>query len=153
MITVAIAGDGQLARGIAHVLADRDDVTVSGPFTRDKRHEALDSGADVVVVATTTRLTDVIADVRAAIESGANVLVSAEEAAFPQVVDAEATKELDALARERGVTVLGCGLNPGFVSMPSSSRSWELSHPCAASMSQGSSTSPDSVPQLRRDLA
>jgi 4-hydroxy-tetrahydrodipicolinate reductase len=42
------------------------------------------------------------------------VLTSAEEAADPWAADPALADELDALARERGVSVLGAGLNPGF---------------------------------------
>jgi 4-hydroxy-tetrahydrodipicolinate reductase len=75
----------------------------------------LRSGADLVVIATTTRLIDVAADIRTAVGSGSNVIVSAEEAAFPWAVDAVLAEDIDALARDRGVTVLGGGVNPGFV--------------------------------------
>jgi 4-hydroxy-tetrahydrodipicolinate reductase len=66
------------------------------------------------VIATTSFLSDVASDVRAAVESGANVITSAEECAFPWAVDAELADELDELARRHGVTILGAGLNPGF---------------------------------------
>jgi 2,4-diaminopentanoate dehydrogenase len=54
-------------------------------------------------------------DIRVAVDAGSNVITSAEEAAFPAAVDLELTRELDAAARARGVTILGTGLNPGFV--------------------------------------
>lgn len=112
-LTVAIHGDGQLARGVAARLASRPDVRVLGPARRDQ--VVLASGADLVLVATTTRLRDVADDVRAAVSAGSNVLVSAEEAAYPWVVDRALAEELDALAVARGVSILGGGLNPGFL--------------------------------------
>lgn len=115
MIQVAIAGDGQLGRGVARALAARDDLTVTGPMPRARLDEALTSGADVVIIATTTRLSDVADDIRTAVRHGSNVIVSAEEAAFPWVVDEERARELDAAARDAGVTIVGSGLNPGFV--------------------------------------
>jgi 4-hydroxy-tetrahydrodipicolinate reductase len=42
------------------------------------------------------------------------VITSAEECAYPWAVDAPLADELDALACGNGVTILGCGLNPGF---------------------------------------
>lgn len=115
MILVAIAGDGQLGRGVARILASRPDITVLGPAPRDRLTDALTSGADVVIIATTTRLVDVADQIRAAVLSGSNVIVSAEECAFPWVVDESIAVELDAAARAAGVTILGAGLNPGFV--------------------------------------
>lgn len=115
MITVAIAGDGQLGRGVAGILESRADVSVLGPASRTGIAGVLQSGADIVIIATTTRLADVLPSIRSAVTSGSNVIVSAEESAFPVVVDAEAAAEIDGLARAHGVTVLGCGLNPGFL--------------------------------------
>lgn len=111
---VSLYGDGQVNGGVARLLARRTGVTVAGPFGRADRERALAAGADVVVIATTSFLADVAPDVRTAIEAGANVVTTAEEAAFPAAVDAELARELDALAVAHGVSVLGAGLNPGF---------------------------------------
>jgi hypothetical protein len=113
-VRVALYGAGQLATNVAAVLSRRPDVEVLGPHGRDARDDALRSGADVVVVATTSFLRDVAPDVRLAVESGSNVIVSAEEAAYPWAVDQAVADEIDGLARERGLTVLGGGINPGF---------------------------------------
>jgi 4-hydroxy-tetrahydrodipicolinate reductase len=112
-VRVALYGAGQLAANAAAILA-RQGHEVLGPHGRDGRDAALRSGAEVVVVATTSFLAEVAPDIRLAVESGSNVIVSAEEAAFPWAVDAALADELDALARERGVTILGGGINPGF---------------------------------------
>jgi 4-hydroxy-tetrahydrodipicolinate reductase len=115
MIQVAIAGDGQLGRGVARALASRADIEVIGPAPRARIADALGSGADVVIIATATRLSDVADHIRTAVAAGSNVIVSAEECAYPWVVDRALADELDAAARARGVTILGGGLNPGFV--------------------------------------
>lgn len=115
MIRVAIAGDGQLGRGVARALAPRGDLDVIGPAPRARLTDALASGADVVVIATATRLADVAEHIRTAVSAGSNVIVSAEECAYPWVVDASLAEDLDAAARAQGVTILGGGLNPGFV--------------------------------------
>ena len=111
---IAIYGAGQLGNNVARILAQRPDMVVQGPGGRDDRDAILGSGADVVVIATTSFLRDVAPDIRLAVESGSNVIVSAEEAAFPWANDQELADELDTLARRHGVTVLGGGLNPGF---------------------------------------
>ena len=111
---IAIYGAGQLGNNVARILAQRPDMVVQGPGGRDDRDAILGSGADVVVIATTSFLRDVAPDIRLAVESGSNVIVSAEEAAFPWANDQELADELDTLARGHGVTVLGGGLNPGF---------------------------------------
>ncbi len=76
---------------------------------------ALGEPADLLLVATTSFLGEVAADVRAGLERGLNVITTAEEAAFPWIIDAGLAGELDELARERGVSVIGVGLNPGFI--------------------------------------
>ncbi|CAN5622927.1 hypothetical protein BH10ACT7_BH10ACT7_13230 [soil metagenome] len=115
MKQVAIVGNGQLALGVARVLSERHDLTVSDPTPRAEQHHALTSGADVVIIATTTRFADVAESIETAITHGSHVIVSAEECAFPWAVNAELADRLDALARHNGVTVLGAGLNPGFI--------------------------------------
>jgi len=112
-VRVAVYGAGQAGSAVAALLA-RSGMTVDGPFGRDGRAAALTGGADVVVIATTSFLSAIADDVRAALAAGSNVLTSAEEAADPWATDPVLAGELDALARERGVSVLGAGLNPGF---------------------------------------
>jgi 4-hydroxy-tetrahydrodipicolinate reductase len=82
---------------------------------RDQRTQALTNGADLVIIATTTRLRDVIDDVRLAIAAGSNVLVSAEESANPWLVNGELAATVHNEAVSAGVSVLGAGLNPGLV--------------------------------------
>jgi 4-hydroxy-tetrahydrodipicolinate reductase len=114
-LTIAIYGSGQLGRSVADLLGQIPRYTVWGPYGRDDRDAALARGADVVVIATTTRLRDVIDDIELAVEHGSNVLVSAEEAAFPFMVDASAAARIDALAAARAVSVAGVGVNPGLI--------------------------------------
>jgi hypothetical protein len=113
-VRVAIYGAGQAGTGVAELLRRRPGIEVLGPFGRDEREQALAGGADVVVIATTSFLREIAPDVRTAIDAGSNVITSAEEAAYPWATDGTLADELDALARRRGVTVLGAGLNPGF---------------------------------------
>lgn len=111
---VALYGAGQVAHNVAAILGRRAGIEVIGPCRRTQREQALRSGADVVIIATTSFLTDVAPDVRTAVEAGSNVITSAEEAAYPWAVDDAIADELDGLAREHDVTILGGGLNPGF---------------------------------------
>lgn len=111
---VSLYGNGQVSGNVAKLLARRAGYEVLGPFGRDQRDEALRSGADAVVIATTSFLADVADDIRTAVAAGSNVVTTAEECAYPWAVDGRLADELDALARSRGVSILGCGLNPGF---------------------------------------
>jgi 4-hydroxy-tetrahydrodipicolinate reductase len=49
------------------------------------------------------------------LENGINVISTAEEMAYPQAQEPELAKELDRIAKENKVTVLGTGINPGFI--------------------------------------
>src|SRR5204863_1666379 len=113
-LRVAFYGAGQASTNAAAILRRRDGIEVLGPFGREQRDDALRAGADVVIIATTSFLAAVADDIRDAVEAGSNVITTAEEAAYPWANDAAAADRLDALARSRGVTVLGAGLNPGF---------------------------------------
>lgn len=114
MIRVAFYGAGQLSANAAAILRRRGDVQVLGPFGRAEREHALGCGASVVVIATTSFLSEIAEDVARAVESGSNVITSAEEAAYPWANDPATADRLDALACSRGVSILGAGLNPGF---------------------------------------
>jgi 4-hydroxy-tetrahydrodipicolinate reductase len=111
---VALYGAGQLGTNVARILAGRPGIKVQGPAGRNERNQVLRSGAEIVVIATTSFLREVAPDVRLAVQSGSNVITSAEEAAYPWAVDEAIAAGLDQLAREHRVTILGAGVNPGF---------------------------------------
>lgn len=115
MGVVTIYGAGQLGTNVATLLRDRGHHEVRGPFPRQEDQAALESGADLVIIATTSRFRDVSDHIERAVRAGSNVLVSAEECANPWLVDAETADRIDALAREGDVTVMGAGLNPGLI--------------------------------------
>jgi 2,4-diaminopentanoate dehydrogenase len=111
---VALYGQGQVNRNVARILGARGGYDVLGPLGRDDREQALGSGADAVVIATTSFLSELGPDIERAIEAGSNVITTAEECAFPWAVDKQLADALHERARERAVTILGAGLNPGF---------------------------------------
>ena len=115
MVKVSIFGAGQLGSSVAELLHAVPGYEVMGPFNRSQRDTALGSGADVVIIATTTRLKDVAEDIEFAITSGSNVLISAEECAYPWAVDLELSDRLDGLAKSKGVSIAGTGVNPGLI--------------------------------------
>ena len=115
MTSVAIVGRGQLGTAVAEILRAEGSHEVLGPFGRDDAQQGVTTGADVVVIATTTRLVDVAEHVETAVSNGSNVLVSAEEAADPWVIDPEIAERLNRLAHDRGVSICGAGVNPGLI--------------------------------------
>lgn len=71
--------------------------------------------ADVVLHSTGSFLEKVIPQLREVINAGLDIISTCEELAYPAVQHPELAAEIDALAKERGVTVLGTGVNPGFI--------------------------------------
>jgi len=49
------------------------------------------------------------------IEAGMNIVSTCEELAYPYIHYPELSQKLDELAKKHGVTVLGTGVNPGFI--------------------------------------
>lgn len=70
--------------------------------------------ADIVLHATSSFLDGVYPQIAMAIEAGMNVISTCEELAYPWYRYPELANKIDWLAREKGVTILGTGVNPGF---------------------------------------
>ena len=70
---------------------------------------------DVVLHATGSYLPDVLPQFLACAKAGANVVSTCEELCYPWDRHPALAKQLDSEAKANGVTVLGTGVNPGFV--------------------------------------
>ena len=70
---------------------------------------------DVVVIATTSWTKEQVPDLRKILTAGVDCISIAEEMASPEAQSPELAAEIDALAKKHGVTILGTGVNPGFV--------------------------------------
>ncbi|QNO14745.1 NADP-binding protein [Alkalicella caledoniensis] len=75
----------------------------------------LSKEADLVIIATGSFTKEVFPQIKLALENKKNVICIAEEMAYPQQQEPELAEEIDKIAKENGVTVLGTGINPGFV--------------------------------------
>ena len=73
----------------------------------------LEGKPNVVAHSTGSRLREVAGQLRDLLDRGCHVVSTCEELSFP--LDAEIREELQHLARSRQVTLLGTGVNPGFV--------------------------------------
>jgi len=71
--------------------------------------------ADVALHATSSFLKDVYLQLVQLIKHDLNVISTCEELSYPYVVDESLALSLDRLAKKHGVTVLGTGVNPGFL--------------------------------------
>jgi len=70
---------------------------------------------DIVIHATSSSLKQVCPQIRECIKAGANVISTCEELVFPHPKNKAIAEELDKLARNYEVAVLGAGINPGFL--------------------------------------
>ncbi len=141
-VRVALWGFGAMGSGIARVLLGRRGVEITGvcdtapdkvgksvysllDIPRGDRPEALVTDdiqelfsakpLDICVIATNSFVKEVYPKVMQAVESGVNVLTIAEEMAWPWAQQQTLADNMDALAREKGVTILGTGINPGMM--------------------------------------
>ena len=69
---------------------------------------------DVVVHATSSFLKDTYSQISEVVKHGVNVVSTCEELTYPYVTNGIA-KKLDELAKKTKVTILGTGINPGFL--------------------------------------
>jgi 4-hydroxy-tetrahydrodipicolinate reductase len=78
--------------------------------------EALRAGeADVALVLTASGTDELWPTLQAAAAAGIDVVSTCEDLALADWATPERAREIDALARAAGITVLGTGVNPGFV--------------------------------------
>ncbi|MEM3055251.1 MAG: hypothetical protein QXM52_06065, partial [Candidatus Bathyarchaeia archaeon] len=71
--------------------------------------------ADVAIHMTTSNFKDAYPQIASLLKHHVNVISTCEELAYPYFSEPELAEKLDALAKEHGVTVLGTGINPGFL--------------------------------------
>jgi 4-hydroxy-tetrahydrodipicolinate reductase len=137
-IRVIAFGLGPIGSGIARVIASRGDFQIVGAVDIDPAKAGRDVGrviglkrdlgvkvsgdaakvlrkkADVVVHSTCSYLEQVEPQLNAIIRAKHNIVSTCEELSQPWT-QAKVAQRLDALAKKFGVTVLGTGINPGFM--------------------------------------
>jgi 4-hydroxy-tetrahydrodipicolinate reductase len=139
MYRVALWGFGAMGSGIARSILSKYELNLVGVHDMRREYIGKDVGEllglekvdvkvydnpmemidetnpDLVVIATHS-FVDVVKDqILSVIKKNVNVVTIAEEMAHPFHTHPEAAEEIDNLARRHGVTVLGTGVNPGFV--------------------------------------
>ena len=71
--------------------------------------------SDVAVLCTGSRLHSMLPQIEEAIEAGLHIVSTCEELAYPELHHTPMARQIDRKAREKGVAVLGTGVNPGLV--------------------------------------
>ncbi|ERI90348.1 dihydrodipicolinate reductase domain protein [Clostridiales bacterium oral taxon 876 str. F0540] len=86
-------------------------VIVSGNFEETINN----TKADVVILAIDSFVKNVYPYIKHIVVNKINCITIAEEMAYPYTADKILSEEMDKLAKENNVTILGTGVNPGFV--------------------------------------
>ncbi|MGL4730810.1 MAG: 2,4-diaminopentanoate dehydrogenase [Clostridium sp.] len=88
----------------------------SGVIINDDPKEIIGKvNADIVVLSVGAVVKTVFSIVKFIIENKLNCISIAEEMAYPYLIEPELSQKMNGLAKENGVTILGTGVNPGFV--------------------------------------
>lgn len=77
--------------------------------------EVLSGEVDVAIHTTTSRFEGAYPQIASIVERGVDVVSSCEELSYPYSANRKLADELDSLAKSHDATVLGTGINPGFV--------------------------------------
>ncbi len=70
---------------------------------------------DVVIIATSSSLEKISLIIKKAIQSGSNVISICEELSYPFQYYPKLSEELHQLAKSQGVSIVGTGINPGYL--------------------------------------
>lgn len=71
--------------------------------------------AQVAIVTTTSSIEKMEPQVMQVLSHGLHIVSTCEELAYPWITHPEVAMRIDAAARDRGLAVLGTGVNPGFL--------------------------------------
>lgn len=105
---------------LTNVGEDLGDVVDAGrpasvAITDDAEGLFADVEADVVIHMTASSLERILPQLRACAGAGLNVITSCEELSYPYLEQRELADELDKIFKQNEVTLLGTGINPGFL--------------------------------------
>lgn len=137
---VIIYGCGIMGRNVAEALGDKKSFNIVGAVDIDPKLIGKDLGeifqspqklgimiegdanalfareeAHAVVLTTTSHLNSVLPQIIQCAKAGLNVISTCEELSYPWKRSPELAKEIDTVAKENGVTVVGTGINPGYL--------------------------------------
>ena len=71
--------------------------------------------AEVALFSTKSKISDIGPEIAYAVSKGLDVVTTSEEMAYPEYAAPGAARDIGTLASDKGVTVVGVGVNPGFV--------------------------------------
>ncbi|WML35210.1 2,4-diaminopentanoate dehydrogenase [Clostridium sp. OS1-26] len=140
-VKVVIWGFGAMGSGMAKMLLKKKGVDIVGVCARGEKigksiYELLEmergdrpeviinsdiekilteTNPDVCLCATDSFTKEAFPKLKVVLENKVNVISTAEEMAYPYAQDPEIASEIDKIAKENGVSILGTGINPGLM--------------------------------------
>ncbi|WP_392486472.1 2,4-diaminopentanoate dehydrogenase [Haloimpatiens sp. FM7315] len=138
-VKVICWGLGAMGSGMAKMLLTKKDVEIVGAIdsapskigkdlgeilgcegylnvkVQDKFSNVKDVDAEIVILAIDSFIKNVFPCIKEILESKKNCITIAEEMAYPYEVNKDLSEKINNLAKENQVTILGTGVNPGFV--------------------------------------
>lgn len=139
MIKVVEWGTGEMGQGLLRFILDRpQDVQLAGVIVTNPAKDGKTVGElldcpcdtvmstdfekvlaetqpDVVTICTQSNLHEISSQVQPAVRAGADVICIAEKLSYPWASDPEWAAAHDELAKRHNVSILGTGINPGFM--------------------------------------
>jgi hypothetical protein len=139
-IRVLVLGTGQMGSGIARLVLEKQGLELVGGYGKRVERAGMDLGLaiglgqelgiriaseldkvieqtrpHVAIQATCSKLTDAKDEISVLLRHGVHVITIAEEMAYPSCQSSAIAGELHQLATAHEVSVVGTGINPGFV--------------------------------------
>jgi len=138
-IKVITWGLGNMGRGITEMLLTKEGIEVVGaiekrvskdvdlgiflnkevrlnvPVGNDPERIILQTEPDLCILAINSFVKGVVEEISVLASHGVNVITIAEEMAYPYYSEPLLSERIDKVAKENGISVLGTGVNPGFV--------------------------------------
>lgn len=141
-IKVVVWGLGLMGSGIAKMVLSKKGFTIVGAIDMDPNKvgkklyevlgveptednscvvtnnadEVIKKGfAEVCLIATASFTKVVFPLIKKAAEAGMDIVTTAEEMSYPRALDPELSDEMDKIAKKNNVSILGTGVNPGFI--------------------------------------
>ncbi|HEU24358.1 MAG: NADP-binding protein [Mesoaciditoga sp.] len=138
MYRIMVWGMGAMGSGIVKNILQKRDLELTGvieTFRKDLAGKPLkslgiesdiqissnpqkaisDLDPDLIVIATASFVPVVFPMIKLAVENSVNVITLAEEMAYPWIDYPELSHRMDSMAKKHNVSILGTGINPGFV--------------------------------------
>lgn len=89
--------------------------TLGVPISKDVNSVLSKTNPDIAIHATSSFFKDTYPQIVSIVKHGVNVASTCEELSYPYFTQPKLAKKLDAIAKKQNATVLGTGINPGFL--------------------------------------